>query len=205
MKTTPLFNIPGEETEPTPVPGPDKPPVELPPDPFPGLPEKPELHKPIPEFFPVPNHPQVHPSENEEKEIRDNGGVSYGRFARQIAFVCLLFCFSMGVRAQQNPLGPHRGTAVLSGKYYIEMLGCLDHLEVYVFDKQWESLSNVGLTGDVEFFGGAKTELATLVCYGRDGFIARLPEGNFESFSVAVNLTEGRIKAEFMNECPLND
>ncbi|MFI5148829.1 MAG: hypothetical protein ACHQRM_03785 [Bacteroidia bacterium] len=54
-----------------PVPEKDKPPVELPPEPFPGLPEKPEHTIPPPEFFPAPNHPQIHPSQKEEKGIRD--------------------------------------------------------------------------------------------------------------------------------------
>jgi len=115
--------------------------------------------------------------------------------------VCLI-CSHM--EAQTRLVGPHQGTLKAAGKYMIELFGCSDHMEIYVFTKDLQATSNVGITGEVQFFDGKNTVVAQLVLYGRDGFAAKLPTTEFDSCSVGISMPDGRITAEFPSECPIN-
>jgi|GEM_PF-1288970 hypothetical protein len=182
---------------------PDTEPQDPTPEDAPVLPEIPVRKEPLPEFFPLPNHPQTHPTQKKEKGIWDRKATGYGILGKQIVFVFLMLLFFTGIQAQTLPLGPHQGRTVATGGYVIEMLGCMDHLEVYVYEKDMQFISNVRLSGEAQFYGWQKTIFTPLVPYGRDGFTAKLPTYNFASCKIGINIKDIRINAEFTNECTI--
>jgi len=114
----------------------------------------------------------------------------------------LTFCTQIA-SAQQSSLGPHSGRLKTVGNYKIELFGCDDHIEVYLFDRDTNAISNNNVTGLVEFFfNGQETLSYPLVHYGMDGFTAKIPANTFLYSKPILNITGGAIVTEkFENEC----
>jgi hypothetical protein len=116
--------------------------------------------------------------------------------------LCMLILFTgSSLRAQELPRGPNQGTLKKAGDYYIEMLGCMDHMEIYVYDRDQQSMSNVDLSGDVKFMTGKKEITVLLTPYGREGFTAKLPPGVFDYSIIGIRAKNKRVEAQFGNEC----
>jgi hypothetical protein len=114
----------------------------------------------------------------------------------------LTFCTQI-VSAQHSGFGPHGGRLKMVGNYKIELFGCDDHIEVYLFDRDTNAISNNNVTGAVEFFyNGQATLSCPLVHYGMDGFTAKIPGNTFIYSKPTFNMDGGAIVTEkFENEC----
>jgi hypothetical protein len=114
----------------------------------------------------------------------------------------LTFCTQI-VSAQQNGFGPHGGRLKTAGNYKIELFGCDDHIEAYLFDRDTNAISNNNVSGNVEFFyNGQATLSCPLVHYGMDGFTAKIPANTFLYSKPTFNIDVGVIVTEkFENEC----
>ena len=118
-----------------------------------------------------------------------------------------MFAFSVQLaNAQQSGIGPHGGRLKTVGNYKIELFGCDDHIEVYLFDRDTNAISNNNVSGNVEFFyNGQATLSRPLVHYGMDGFTAKIPVNTFLYSKPTFNMDEGVIVTEkFENECLIN-
>jgi hypothetical protein len=129
---------------------------------------------------------------------------------KSVLFIILLTSTLPGMMPRLNQRGPHQGTVKpLDDKYQLEVLGCMDHLELYVLDKKLQSTSNFEMNGTVTFYyAGAsekpkqKTLTVPLVAYGRDGFSAKLPEENFSYSIVTLTIFDKTlVSPQFPNEC----
>ena len=68
-----------------------------------------------------------------------------------VFIVALLFSLQVA-SAQQNGFGPHGGRLKTVGNYKLELFGCDDHIEVYLFDSDTNAINNKDISGTVEFF-----------------------------------------------------
>jgi hypothetical protein len=120
-----------------------------------------------------------------------------------ISLSVLLFFFIFPLHAQQAGLGPHGGRLKPAGNYKIELFGCENYLEVYVFDRDTEAVNNSNISGSVEFFYKEQAILSyPLVRYGMDGFTAKIPLTAFFQCRVSLNIDSEFIVTEiFDNEC----
>ncbi len=120
-----------------------------------------------------------------------------------IVLLSLLFFFSQVICAQQKDIGPHGGRLKTTGNYRIELFGCENYLEVYVFDIDNEAINNANIKGDVEFFYQNQATLSyLLVKYGMDGFTAKIPVTTFYQCRVSLDINSEFIVTEkFDNEC----
>lgn len=115
-----------------------------------------------------------------------------------------MLAFSVQVaNAQQSGIGPHGGRLKPVGNYKIELFGCDDHIEVYLFDRDTNAISNNNITGAVEFFfSGQATLSSPLTHYGMDGFTAKIPSNTFLYSKPTFNMDgETIITQKFENEC----
>jgi hypothetical protein len=113
----------------------------------------------------------------------------------------LTFCAQI-VSAQQNGFGPHGGRLKTAGTYKIELFGCNDHIEVYLFDRDTNAISNNNVSGSVEFFySGQATLNCPLVHYGMDGFTAKIPANTFLYSKPTFNMNNVIVTEKFENEC----
>ena len=121
----------------------------------------------------------------------------------KLLFLLLAICLSQLVKAQQKGFGPHGGRLKNAGNYKIELFGCDDHLEIYLFDRDTNAINNNGITGTVEFyFSGSATLVSTLIHYGVDGFTAKIPAMTFIYSKPILNINRTFIVTEkFDNEC----
>src|ERR1700758_3099831 len=96
---------------------------------------------------------------------------------KQIITITFLFFLAQLLRAQQgNGLGPHGGMMKSIGDYKMEVLGCDDYLEVYLYDRDTNAVNNSKIVGNVEFYYNESAALvSSLVKYGIDGFTAKIP------------------------------
>nr|AIA16713.1 hypothetical protein [uncultured bacterium] len=87
----------------------------------------------------------------------------------------LLLTLQLGVFAQVDTLrGPHGGRIHSYMDYRIEMVGCNDYLEIYLYNKVMDPLNNYGVLGDVKFYYPNEVYSSSpLVPYGADGFTAQ--------------------------------
>lgn len=121
--------------------------------------------------------------------------------------IIVAFLFSLQVvSAQQKGFGPHGGRLKTVGSYKLELFGCDDHIEVYLFDSDTNAINNKSISGTVEFFfNGSATLVSPLVKYGMDGFTAKIPGNTFiyskPSFDVNGSFI---VTQKFENECLMN-
>ena len=117
--------------------------------------------------------------------------------------IIMLVCFTQSANAQQNGIGPHGGRLKSIDNCKIELFGCDDHIEVYLFDRDTNAISNNNVTGAVEFFySGQATLSCPLTRYGMDGFTAKIPANTFLYSKPMFNLDGGAIvTTKFENEC----
>jgi len=102
----------------------------------------------------------------------------------------------------QTERGPHNGVVASAGDYKVEVLGCNEYLEVYLYDKFMGPLLNYGITGDVKFFKEENVGTGSkLVNYGNDGFTAKFPDYPFAFFKVTFKIQSVTYSATFKNEC----
>src|ERR1700758_483984 len=89
------------------------------------------------------------------------GFLCYMKLLSKNIVILLFLIFSIQVvKAQQNGLGPHGGRLKTTGNYKIELFGCDDYIEVYLFDKDVNAISNNNITGAVEFFYSGQATLS---------------------------------------------
>jgi hypothetical protein len=104
--------------------------------------------------------------------------------------------------AQQLSRGPHQGVVKEAGLYKIEMLGCVDHIEVYLLDKDGQSISNYQIAGHVRFYFNNKTsQNSPLMPYGQDGFSAKIPQSEFFNCIITIDILSKSVSATFESEC----
>ena len=115
----------------------------------------------------------------------------------------LLILVTGVLKAQQDGLGSHGGRLKTVGNYKIELFGCNDYLEIYLFDGALNAINNNNLNGTVEFFYTAKATLSSpLAHYGMDGFTAKIPANTFLYCKPSFNMNGMFIVTEkFENEC----
>ncbi|MHB8260231.1 MAG: hypothetical protein ACYDCN_05630 [Bacteroidia bacterium] len=115
----------------------------------------------------------------------------------------VLILFTEVLKAQGDDLGPHGGRLKTVGNYKIELFGCNDYLEIYLFDGALNAINNNNLSGTVEFLYTAKATLSSpLVHYGMDGFTAKIPANTFLYSKPSFNMNGTFIVTEkFENEC----
>ena len=119
-----------------------------------------------------------------------------------VFIVALLFSLQVA-SAQQNGFGPHGGRLKTVGNYKLELFGCDDHIEVYLFDSDTNAINNKDISGTVEFFfNGSATLVSPLVKYGMDGFTAKIPGNTFIYSKPSFDINGTFIVTEkFDNEC----
>ena len=126
---------------------------------------------------------------------------------KHIVTIIFLLVFSVqALKAQQNGIGPHGGRLKTTGNYKTELFGCDNYIEVYVFDRDTNAISNNDISGTVEFFySGQATLSCPLTHYGIDGFTAKIPINTFLYSKLSLNINGGFIITEkFENECSIN-
>jgi len=122
---------------------------------------------------------------------------------KTVAVIIALIFFIQVVNAQQSGFGSHGGRLKTVGKYKIELFGCNDHIEVYLFDSDTNAISNTDIVGNVEFYyDGSATLTSLLAHYGMDGFTAKIPVNTFIYCKPALDI-DGKfiITEKFDNEC----
>ncbi len=121
----------------------------------------------------------------------------------KVIFLLIILTYAQSMVAQQKGFGPHGGRLKSAGNYKIELFGCDDHLEIYLFDRDTNAINNNGIIGTVEFyFNGSTTLISTIARYGVDGFTARIPSMNFMYSKPALDINGTFIVTQkFDNEC----
>jgi hypothetical protein len=111
--------------------------------------------------------------------------------------------FVQVAQAQKTGFGSHGGRLKTTGNYKVELFGCDDHVEIYLFDRDTNAINNNDITGSVEFFfNGSATLVSTMARYGVDGFTAKIPSINFMYSKPSFNVHATFIVTEkFDNEC----
>jgi hypothetical protein len=118
--------------------------------------------------------------------------------------IFVLFLFNSVLNAQDG-YGPHRGRLKKSGNYQIELVGCANYLEVYLFDTDTQVIDNSSIIGNIIFIYDSKSSLSKpLVHYGLDGFTAQMPTNTFLYCKPSFNINGIIITAKFENECQIN-
>lgn len=122
---------------------------------------------------------------------------------KSIILLFALFLSLQPIKAQQSTLGPHGGRLKTAGNYKIELFGCDNYLEIYLFDRDSNTINNTGITGTIEFYyTGEATLSSTLVHYGMDGFTAKIPNNTFLYSKPSFNINGQFVLTEkFENEC----
>jgi len=121
-----------------------------------------------------------------------------------VIFIALLFAF-FSPEAQNLQRGPQQGVVKTDKNCKIEYLGCMDHLEIYLYDSSFIAMNNSDITGWVEFFyKDKKSTTAPLVKYGKEGYTAKLPLKPFEECLVKLEIRKTILSARFVNECPVS-
>ena len=114
----------------------------------------------------------------------------------------LLLFLAINTYAQESERGPHQGAIRTAGHFKIELLGCTDHVEVYLLDKDAQEMSNYDIHGKVAFtFKNNITKEVPLQPYGRDGFSAKIPQSEFFNCFVTIEILSSPITASFESEC----
>lgn len=115
----------------------------------------------------------------------------------------LLLTLQLGVFAQVDTLrGPHGGRIHSYMDYRIEMVGCNDYLEIYLYNKVMDPLNNYGVLGDVKFYYPNEVYSSSpLVPYGADGFTAKIPSPIYYNSRVTMNFAGQALTAKFDNVC----
>jgi len=104
--------------------------------------------------------------------------------------------------AQSPQRGPQQGTVKTDQNCKIEYLGCMDHLEIYLYDSAYQAMNNSDITGRVEFFYPDRTSsTAPLTHYGKEGYTAKLPVKPFVDCLVKLEIRNIILSARFNNEC----
>lgn len=114
-----------------------------------------------------------------------------------------LFIVARFLHAQDNNLGPHGGRLKMVGDYKIELFGCDNYVEVYLFDRDTNAINNKDIIGSVSFYYKGDASLnSPLTRYGMDGFTARIPNNTFLYCKPSFDLNrEFIITEKFENEC----
>jgi len=124
-------------------------------------------------------------------------------FPKTIFFTVALFFLTQELNAQQKSFGPHGGRLKTAGTYQIELFGCNDYIEIYLFDGDANAINNGNINGTVAFYYNQQSTLiCMLVRYGMDGFTAKIPINTFLYCKPSLDIG-GRfiITERFENEC----
>jgi hypothetical protein len=122
---------------------------------------------------------------------------------KSIVVIILLIYFGQAISAQQNGFGPHGGRLKKVGKYKIELFGCDNYLEIYLYNADTNAINNNGIVGNIEFYyDGSATLISPITHYGMDGFTAKIPVKTFTYCKPALDINGEIIVTEkFENEC----
>jgi hypothetical protein len=119
--------------------------------------------------------------------------------------VFILFFLNSVLNAQQDSYGPHEGRLKKSNNYQIELVGCNNYLEFYLFDADTRAIDNSAIIGNVIFIYDGKSSLnKPLVHYGIDGYTAEIPSNTFLYCKPSFNVNGVIVTAKFENECQIN-
>lgn len=119
---------------------------------------------------------------------------------------CVIIVASYTVKAQSNGIGPHGGRLKTANNCKIEVAGCDNYLEIYLYDRDTNAINNTNITGNVIFYYNNTAELnVPMVKYGLEGFTAKIPINTFSYSKVIFDInSEFIINQKFENECLLN-
>ena len=120
-----------------------------------------------------------------------------------IFFATALCLLTQKLNAQQKGFGPHGGRLKTVGNYQIELFGCDDYIEVYLFDADTNADDNNDINGNVEFYYNQQSTLISMLArYGMDGFTSKIPINTFLYCKPALDIGGHIIVTErFENEC----
>ena len=121
----------------------------------------------------------------------------------KIFFTVALFFSVQELNAQKKGFGPHGGRLKTVGDYQIELFGCNDYIEIYLFDSDTNAISNGNINGTVAFYYNQQSTLVgALMRYGMDGFTTKIPITTFLYCKPNLDI-EGRfiVTERFENEC----
>jgi hypothetical protein len=123
--------------------------------------------------------------------------------SKNITLTISFLFLTAALNAQQNGFGPHGGRLKTTGNYQIELLGCDNYMEVYLFDPDTNAINNNDINGNIEFFYNQQATLVgMLVRYGMDGFTAKIPINTFLYSRPTLDISGNIIITEkFENEC----
>lgn len=128
-------------------------------------------------------------------------------FVKMMCMKILLFSLflmaAMTASSQaDNSFGPHKGRVYAYMNYRVEVLGCNEFIEVYIYNKDMQALNNFGATGDVKFYYQNQTYVsAPLTAFGSDGFTARIPSTDFSYARLTLMIDGQPVSVKFGNEC----
>jgi len=128
------------------------------------------------------------------------------RAMKKILLSLLLMLAVPGLRAQSDTLiGPHKGLIQTYTDYRIELVGCNDYLEIYIYTKKMNPIHNQHATGDVKYFyQSGEYSSSPLALYGADGFTAKIPSADYVYARVTALIDGVTLTAKFDNKCITN-
>src|SRR5438552_45563 len=116
----------------------------------------------------------------------------------------VLFALSLFSYGQTDTtIGPHKGRLESYTNYKVEVVGCNDYLEVYLYDRKMMPIhNNYGVAGDVKFFYPNEVfSSSPFVHYGADGFTAKIPTPDYMYCRVTATINGQVVTVKFNNEC----
>jgi hypothetical protein len=118
----------------------------------------------------------------------------------------LLLSLAICLKSQQGQeCAPGACTIKEAGNYNIELSGCYNYLDIYVYDKQLKPLRNVEITGYAEFHYLDETVLRSEFrqYYRTNSLRAKIAGPGFYNCRVNLNIAGENVSVYFDNECDL--
>lgn len=101
----------------------------------------------------------------------------------------------------QVTTGPHGGSLQQAGDFNIEMKTTFPYIYTYLLNKQFQPISNKGVSCEIRLFFPDSTDLdITLAPYQEDGFRIESSISGYQSCRVIFNAFGKTISAKFENE-----
>lgn len=119
--------------------------------------------------------------------------------------ICILF-FVLGflsARAQSDTtLGPHKGKMHGVDNFKVEVLGCNDYLEVFIYDSNMVPIPNSSVVAEVKFFYPDEMYVTVPMNYfNQDGYAAKIPSIDFFYGRLTFDLRGKLLSFKFDNSC----
>lgn len=117
-----------------------------------------------------------------------------------VAFALLA---AASVHAQAQLCTPGQCTTKSAGQYFVELSGCSNTLDLYIYDRNMQPVRSVVITGFVDFlYPDESVSCALFSQYHRTNFLsAKIPAPGFFNCRITLVVGGERIYTNFDNEC----